>query len=88
MADKVKFFKLTETRQNKLLELSISRHFFKGSSNPEDDAKKELYNMAPKTRKSWRQVTWIFMKSVDKKRQAVGLEPIYDTDKHSKKKEI
>lgn len=70
------FSELPEGLQKRIRALMIVRYAYKGSENPEKEADKSLAKRK-KSKKSWLYMPFACMKSVDAKRRAMGLEPIY-----------
>lgn len=76
---KVSFQELTPHNQEKLLNLIRARLIMKGSSEKAEDI---IARKKPKTRKQWASKMYYYMKSIDKHRKELGLEPLYNCDLH------
>ena len=83
---KCTYEELSPGMKKRMFELMKVRLFYKGSQNPELDAKLALGRMK-KSKRAWHNKSYYFMKSIDMKREKLGLSPAYSPDEQKGNKE-
>lgn len=74
------FDSFTPHFRKKYTDLFQVKYTLKGALNPEQKARSHIRKMGLKTTKQWRADYYRCMLSIDRKRKAAGLKPIYFED--------